>query len=80
MFGPSHYGRYSLKQIRAAMAHDLRIPQEFEERAVTSTIVRSDLDCRGFGSDSGYNPQERAVVNEWFSGQHDPIIPTPTLT
>ncbi|KAI0264755.1 histidine phosphatase superfamily [Gloeopeniophorella convolvens] len=38
-----------LDTVRAAMAHGIKVPPEFEDRSVTGTI-------------------EKAVVNEWFSG------------
>lgn len=57
-------------QIRAALAHGIKIPPEFEEKSVIDTIVRvSVFTCTSSYADHMvWCSQEQAVVAEWFAG------------
>ncbi|KAI0064916.1 phosphoglycerate mutase-like protein [Artomyces pyxidatus] len=48
-----------LDTVRAAMAHGVKVPPEFEERGVTGTIVSPAV--------------EKAVVNEWFADKTEEV-------
>ena len=50
------------------MAHDVKLPSEFEEKNVMDVIVSLYLLSQSGTTDLCTFGQEKAVVSEWFAG------------
>lgn len=63
----SHPNIRSALQIRAAVAHGIKVPPEFEDESVIDLIVGTNINPIILGLQAFQ--QEEAVVNEWFAGK-----------
>ena len=59
-----------MRQVRAAVAHGIKIPPEFEDKSVVDGIVRVSVSiCTSSYIDhTVWCFQEQAIVAEWFAG------------